>query len=72
MSIRKTKTTNGIGLGKPVDSIKLIINTHQKDILTNIMNDVCNAAACYDFGFESSDSEEIEAIISEKNVLKSS
>ena len=40
----------------------------QKDILTNIMNDVCNAAACYDFDFESSDSEEIEAIISEKNV----
>ena len=67
-AIRKTKTTNGIGLGKPVDSIKLIINTHQKDILTNIMNDVCNAAACYDFVFESSDSEEIEAIISEKNV----
>jgi hypothetical protein len=55
-------------LGKPVDSIKLIINSYQKDILENIMNDVCNAASCYDISFESSDSEEIEATITEKNV----
>jgi len=67
-AIRKTKTANAIGLGKPVDSIKLIINTHQKDILTKIMDDVSNAAGCYNFSFELSDSEEIEAIISEKNV----
>ena len=67
-AIRKTKTANAIGLGKPVDSIKLIINTHQKDILTKIMDDVSNAAGCYNFSFESSDSEEIEATITEKNV----
>ena len=67
-AIRKTKTANAIGLGKPVDSIKLIINTHQKNILTKIMDDVSNAAGCYNFSFESSDSEEIEATITEKNV----
>ena len=32
------------------------------------MDDVSNAAGCYNFSFELSDSEEIEAIISEKNV----
>mgnify|MGYP001217649072 CR=1 FL=1 len=57
-SIRQTKTLEGIGLGKPVEKIKISSKKNNLEALDFFIDDFSNASGCYDFIKEESDDEE--------------
>ena len=58
-SVRQTKTSEGVGLGKPVKQIMIQSNKHNINIIQNIIEDFSNASGCEDFVEEISLKEEI-------------
>jgi valyl-tRNA synthetase len=70
-SIRQTKTLEGIGLGKPVEKIKISSKKNNLEALDFFIDDFSNASGCYDFIKEESDDEEFttEIIIKTDNQL---
>jgi len=62
-SVRQLKNSEGIGLGKPVEKIKLFANALNFEILDNIFEDFCNASNCFEFIKELSDDDGIRAEI---------
>ena len=58
-SVRQTKTSEGVGLGKPVKQIMIQSNKHNINIIQNIIEDFSNASGCEDFVEETSLKEEI-------------
>ena len=63
-SIRQTKTFEGIGLGKPVEKIKISTNKINLEALGFFIDDFSNASGCYNFiKHESTDDEIITEII---------
>jgi hypothetical protein len=57
-SIRQTKTLEGIGLGKPVEKIKISTTKINLEALELFIDDFSNASGCYDFIKEESNDEE--------------
>ena len=57
-SIRQAKTLEGIGLGKPVQKIKISTKKNNLEALEFFIDDFSNASGCFDFIKEESNDEE--------------
>ena len=62
-SVRQSKTSEGIGLGKPVQKMRISTNSKNFEILELISNDFSNASNCFDFEKEDINEEEIKVDI---------
>lgn len=58
-SVRQCKTSEGIGLGKPVEKMKITTNQDNLDILEFVFEDFCNASNCFNFEKENKGDENI-------------
>ena len=65
-SVRQTKTSEGVGLGKPVRKIKIQTNEYNLEVIESIIEDFSNASGCSNFVNEISDNDEISTEILEK------
>ena len=58
-SVRQSKTSEGIGLGKPVEKMKISTNQMNFKILDFIFEDFSNASNCFDFEKDVNEDENI-------------
>ena len=62
-SVRQSKTSEGIGLGKPVQKMRISTNSKNFEILELISDDFNNASNCFDFEKEDINEDEIKVDI---------
>lgn len=65
-SVRQSKTSEGIGLGKPVEKMKITTNQENLEIIDFIFEDFSNASNCFNFDKEKIDDENIKVEIISK------
>lgn len=66
-SVRQSKTSKGIGLGKPVEKMTIVTNKNYHAILNHSFDDFCNASNCFEFQKEINNEDNIAIEIISNN-----